>query len=90
MTKTVAEVVKEYRNRLNKPLIEEMILKVGDSTLVYKQVVNFKILGGNKISFDYNDRDPILGEDYTYTYIDNWKHVVCNGDVLLMQGDIEE
>ena len=91
MTKTVQEVIEEFRNRQKPAKIEELLLRVGDQTLCFKEVVNFKIIGEGRISFDYNDSE--LKYDKSMRKVitaPHWKHVVCSGTVLLMEGAIGE
>ena len=52
MTKTVQQLVDEYRNRLN-PKIRTLIIKAGSNEYVYKNVSNLRrVREINKIMFD--------------------------------------
>lgn len=91
MTKTVQELIEEYRNRRTQATLEELLIQAGNQTLCFKTVVNFKLLGNGKISFDYND--PVLEYDNATRVVNSrpqWKHVVCSGVILLMKEAIGE
>jgi hypothetical protein len=91
MSKTVQELIEEYKNRRIQATLEELIIKVGDQTLCFKEVVNFKIIGDGSISFDYNDYeleyDKCIRVVKSHTH---WKHIVCSGTILLMKEAIGE
>lgn len=91
MTQTVKQIVDEYLNRQTKQnTIEELILSVGDITLTYKEVTNLQIREDGLISFDYDDYISEWDSDNHLIHIPNWKHVVCDATILLMQESLKE
>jgi len=87
MTKTVAEVVKEYQNRQkNSKKYDSIQIVIGGERHVFETVSNFETVDTGVYEFDYI-YTPLFKEN---AHKGGKKHIKCFGFIQMMTNSIEE